>query len=767
MSDAFGTNWMDLSSTSNRYIQTYYNGFVDISGGPLYVRNNNLNIRGGDISLNGRLYSTGDVSLGGKLFLSSDASMNGNLSIAKDMTIGGNLYVYTYTTRQTITELSYQLIVAQDLSLNGRLFLSNDASINNRLFVGSDASFNGKLFSNGLFTTTGGLSVTGTVTLPSASIADSALSTNIATLTGSQTLSNKTLTAPVISSISNSGTITIPTGTLTLATLTGTETLTNKTLTTPVISSISNSGTITIPTGTLTLASLTGTETLTNKTLTTSGLLTALSDASFNTSISVGSNISLNGQILSKNVRAIQNNIYNLALGDSTQLQNINLASSNNFNYAFGYDNLSSLTTGGTNIAVGRSNISKETTGSENFAFGTNNLNKMVGSFVNVGIGKGNMNNAYYGYYNVGVGIDNLYNCSGGNNNTAIGLSSLYALTTGAYNTAIGYGALRTSATGSGNLGLGNNAGSNLVDGQNNSFIGPDTGPASGDSNTYNNSTAIGYGAVTNASNQITIGTSSSNVKIDGNVSINGNLAISATKGISGGSITAVTSDLSVYGLNVGAGDIYVNGGVVAIGTTNTSYPLYVNTVNANNTISNAGRLTTAGATGNITSSGVSVSIRSTGTIWSEIVIFASSDKRIKTNVHDINVINALEKFRQLKPVEYYYIDKFESGSSKTYGFIAQDVKEIIPESISLEKNYIPNIYDAATVIDNSLIVLDTKTTNEFTLSGDTITVKLYDYKNQSKIVTLDKIISSTSFTIKEPLVDSDLSDNKIFVFGQ
>ena len=276
------------------------------------------------------------------------------------------------------------------------------------------------------------------------------------------------------------------------------------------------------------MATLTGTETLTNKTITTSGLLTALSDASFNTSISVGSNISLNGQILSKNVRAIQNDIYNLALGDSTQLQNINLASSNNFNYAFGYDNLSSLTTGGSNFAVGRSNISKETTGVENVAFGTNNLNKMVGSFVNVGIGRGNMSNAYYGYYNVGIGIDNLYNCSGGNNNTAIGLSSLYALTTGAYNTAIGYGALRTSATGSGNLGLGNNAGSNFVNGQNNSFIGPNSGPASGDSNTYDNSTAIGYGAVINASNQITIGTSSNNVNIAGNISVTGTVTLPA-----------------------------------------------------------------------------------------------------------------------------------------------------------------------------------------------------------------------------------------------
>jgi hypothetical protein len=65
--------------------------------------------------------------------------------------------------------------------------------------------------------------------------------------------------------ITSTGTIAIDS---TVATLTGSQTLTNKTLTTPIISSISNSGTVTLPTGSVTLASLTGTETFTNKTLT-------------------------------------------------------------------------------------------------------------------------------------------------------------------------------------------------------------------------------------------------------------------------------------------------------------------------------------------------------------------------------------------------------------------------------------------------------------------------------------------------------------------
>lgn len=55
------------------------------------------------------------------------------------------------------------------------------------------------------------------------------------TLTGTQTLTNKTLTAPVISSISNTGTLTLPTSTDTLVGRATTDTLTNKTLTTPIM----------------------------------------------------------------------------------------------------------------------------------------------------------------------------------------------------------------------------------------------------------------------------------------------------------------------------------------------------------------------------------------------------------------------------------------------------------------------------------------------------------------------------------------------------
>ena len=66
---------------------------------------------------------------------------------------------------------------------------------------------------------------------------------NLVTKDGAETLTNKTLTTPIISTISNTGTVTLPTATTTLVGRDTTDTLTNKTLTSPVV----NSGTLNTP----------------------------------------------------------------------------------------------------------------------------------------------------------------------------------------------------------------------------------------------------------------------------------------------------------------------------------------------------------------------------------------------------------------------------------------------------------------------------------------------------------------------------------------
>ena len=139
------------------------------------------------------------------------------------------------------------------------------------------------------------------------------------TASSTDTLTNKSLTAPILTGSSSSAgsilfkedtdngtnsvtligpaatadvTVTLPAATDTLVGKATTDTLTNKTLTTPVIASISNTGTLTLPTSTDTLVGRATTDTLTNKTLTSpsiaGGTITSAIDVNDDTKINFG-----------------------------------------------------------------------------------------------------------------------------------------------------------------------------------------------------------------------------------------------------------------------------------------------------------------------------------------------------------------------------------------------------------------------------------------------------------------------------------------------
>ena len=101
-----------------------------------------------------------------------------------------------------------------------------------------------------------------TVTSPTGPVPTVAIDTAITVdKTTAQTLTNKTLTSPIIASISNTGTLTLPTSTDTLVGRATTDTLTNKTLTspaltTPTISTATTNGDILYGTGSGALARL-------------------------------------------------------------------------------------------------------------------------------------------------------------------------------------------------------------------------------------------------------------------------------------------------------------------------------------------------------------------------------------------------------------------------------------------------------------------------------------------------------------------------------
>jgi hypothetical protein len=60
-----------------------------------------------------------------------DSSLNGNVSIGNDLTIVGRLNVRQYSSQNIIntTTTNYQLIVSEDLSLNGRMYVRGNVGI--------------------------------------------------------------------------------------------------------------------------------------------------------------------------------------------------------------------------------------------------------------------------------------------------------------------------------------------------------------------------------------------------------------------------------------------------------------------------------------------------------------------------------------------------------------------------------------------------------------------------------------------------------------
>ena len=123
--------------------------------------------------------------------------------------------------------------------------------------------------------------------------------------------------------------------------------------------------------------------------------------------------------------------------------------------------------------------------------------------------------------------------------------------------------------------------------------------------------------------------------------------------------------------------------------------------------------------TGNLTT-GVSIyandHIVSGKRIISKSGTITASDHRIKQNIKDVKDDTALNILRLLKPKRYSYRDVVFQGDQPVWGFIAQEVENVLPYAVQTNTSYVPNVYDMATRGGDNLLTFTNFDTSNFCL---------------------------------------------------
>ena len=176
-------------------------------------------------------------------------------------------------------------------------------------------------------------------------------------------------------------------------------------------------------------------------------------------------------------------------------------------------------------------------------------------------------------------------------------------------------------------------------------------------------------------------------VDVDGNLDVDGKITcshISALNNNNGGNNLTLTSD-----------------GYVGIGTNSPDAPLHV--VGDNKSYGGGSWRYISYTTDDYGYShntaaedDLDVAIKSSASIWiygtgRRSYYLTSSDNRIKTEIEIVNDDEALNMINNLETVKYHYRDPAKKNNIKTIGFLAQDVKDVIPNAVSLQKEFIPD----------------------------------------------------------------------------
>jgi len=389
----------------------------------------------------------------------------------------------------------------------------------------------------------------------------------------------------------------------------------------------------------------------------------------------------------------------NLAIGDSTLVRNTtgweNLAlghsalysnTTGDFNMAIGSFALSNNISGDHNVALGEDALQFNTTGDENTAIGAHALENNIDGDDNVAIGSWAMDENETGSRNVAVGYDALEENIAGDDNVAIGYRALWE-NDGDDNIAIGKYALQKNDDGNDNIAIGYDA-LKWNEGNDNIAIGKyalelnedDFNIAIGkyalrESDLGGDNIAIGYEALEyNDDGDFNIAIGEYALKYnygDDNIAL-GYESLLNNKGddnIAIGEDALSTNTVGDYNIAIGK----ESGITITTGSGNTFLGAYSDA--STGTLSNS---TAIGYGATVTlSNTIQLGNTDIEVIRGQVAFTNASDRRLKENI--IASKYGLSEVLKLEPVDYV----LKSNGLKQVGFIAQDVKPLIPEVVT------------------------------------------------------------------------------------
>ena len=130
------------------------------------------------------------------------------------------------------------------------------------------------------------------------------------------------------------------------------------------------------------------------------------------------------------------------------------------------------------------------------------------------------------------------------------------------------------------------------------------------------------------------------------------------------------------------------------------------------------------------------------------------SDRRIKEDIKDIDDVSALNVLRKIKPKTYKY--KLQPHKGTVYGFIAQDVREVLPYATNLTKLSAPfdrEKFVNATILENGVVNLD-KPCNELEIGKNAYFY--YESSTSTRDFEVTEITSPTQFRVR---IDEGVSE--------